>query len=150
MKATGSCLCGDVAFTIDGELSEIGICHCPRCRKVSGSTFSATLYVHAADFQWLRGRDQLQRYEAPLLSERPAYAHTFCGRCGSPLPIEIDALRLVELPAAVLDETIPSRPMYHMFVPRKAPWHEITDPLPQYETSPIAEKVLIPLLKRGE
>jgi hypothetical protein len=111
VKATGSCLCGDVAFTIDGELSEIEICHCPRCRKVSGSTFSATLYVHAADFQWLRGRDQLQRYEAPILSERPAYAHAFCWRCGSPLPIEIDALRLVELPAAVLDETIPSRPV---------------------------------------
>jgi hypothetical protein len=148
MKTGGSCLCGDVAFAIDGELSEIEICHCPRCRKAFGSTFAATLYVRAADFAWTRGSDKTQRYEAPIVSEPPAYGHVFCGRCGSPLPIEIPALGLVELPAAVLDDDIASRPQYHMFVTKKAPWHEIADGLPQHETSPTAEKVLIPLLKR--
>ena len=41
-----------------------------------------------------------------------------------------------------------ARPAYHMFVVQKAPWHEIVDDLPQHaDGGPIAEKVLMPLLR---
>ncbi len=33
----GSCLCGAVRFEITGETTKIGMCHCSKCRKVSGA-----------------------------------------------------------------------------------------------------------------
>ena len=35
----GSCLCGGVAFEIDGRLTPIQLCHARRCQKFTGSAF---------------------------------------------------------------------------------------------------------------
>ena len=43
----GSCLCGAVAYTIDGKFSDIGNCHCYKCRKVSGANSNAVLITSA-------------------------------------------------------------------------------------------------------
>ena len=32
----GSCLCRAVQFEIHGKITDIGMCHCSKCRKVSG------------------------------------------------------------------------------------------------------------------
>ena len=47
----GSCLCGDVRYRVDGELSEFGYCHCRSCRKASGSAYGANIGVQRADLQ---------------------------------------------------------------------------------------------------
>ena len=36
----GSCLCGDVAFCVDGPLELRSHCHCSMCRKTHGSAFA--------------------------------------------------------------------------------------------------------------
>ncbi len=36
---TGSCLCGAVAYRVEGEPLRVGLCHCADCRKSSGSAF---------------------------------------------------------------------------------------------------------------
>ena len=38
---TGSCLCGDIAFEIDGPVDTAGHCHCSMCRKFHGSARAA-------------------------------------------------------------------------------------------------------------
>ena len=35
----GTCLCGAVRYTIDGELSSLSHCHCSMCRKSQGTNF---------------------------------------------------------------------------------------------------------------
>ncbi|NKL55413.1 GFA family protein [Rhizobium leguminosarum] len=35
----GSCLCGAVAYRVEGEPLCTGLCHCADCRKSSGSAF---------------------------------------------------------------------------------------------------------------
>ena len=42
----GSCLCGEVAFEIHGKTTEIGMCHCSKCRKVSGVASNASIAGH--------------------------------------------------------------------------------------------------------
>ena len=32
----GSCLCGDVTFTVTGAPHDPAACHCSQCRKMSG------------------------------------------------------------------------------------------------------------------
>jgi hypothetical protein len=146
---TGSCLCGAVAFAVDGEPTAIEFCHCNRCRKAYGSAFAATLYALAAAFRWLRGAAEVVVYAAPLRDSPPPYRHAFCRHCGAPLPIEMRDLGVVELPTGALDDDPGSRPLRHIFTTQRAPWFTLTDALPQYDRHvPRAEHLVAALLAR--
>jgi hypothetical protein len=41
-RFTGSCLCGAVRITAEGQPYRVGLCHCLDCRKYSGSLFHAS------------------------------------------------------------------------------------------------------------
>ena len=144
----GSCLCGEVTFEISGSVTPIEFCHCPRCRKAYGSTCAATLYVAAETFRWARGEDRVQVYDAPIRERPPAYRHVFCRSCGSPLPIVNLQVGYAEIPAGSLEGDPGCRPLRHIFVGRKAAWHEISDDLPTHpEHVPPSEHLLVELLE---
>ena len=127
----GSCLCGAVRFEITRAVGPFELCHCRRCRKVSGSAFVAGLGVRTEDFRMLEGRELIATYEAPILEHPPAYRTFFCTRCGSPVPNPAPSGEWFEIPAGVLDDDPIVRPDKHIFIELKAPWFEITDALPQ-------------------
>lgn len=129
---TGSCLCGGVAFEIDGRLSPMQYCHAARCRKATGSAFAPELLALASAFRWTRGEDLVTTYEAPLLREPPPYRTSFCRVCGSPLPGLLDGTPFVVLRAGILDGEPETRPFRHIFVSQQACWHSITDDLPRF------------------
>jgi hypothetical protein len=140
---TGRCLCGAVAFEIDGTLSPMQYCHATRCRKATGSAFAAELAALASAFRWTRGEDLVTTYEAPLLREPPPYWHSFCRVCGSPLPVALEGTDFVVLHAGVLDGEPETRPFRHIFVAQRAPWHTISDDLPQFEEHDVLDKRLL-------
>ena len=129
----GSCLCGAVRFEFTKAAGPFDLCHCTRCRKVTGSAFFSGLYVHIEDFRLVAGGELITIYEAPILRTPPAYCVSFCSRCGSPVPNPSDTSGLLEIPAGLLDEDPGMRPDKHIFIELKAPWFEITDDLPQYD-----------------
>jgi hypothetical protein len=129
----GSCLCGGVTFEIDGMVSPMQYCHATRCRKATGSAFAAELAARAADLRWTSGEDLVTVYEAPLLRQPPPYRHAFCRICGSPLPVVLEGTDFAVLPAGILDGEPETRPFQHIFVGQNAPWHTITDDMPQFE-----------------
>ena len=49
----GACLCGGVRFEVERAAGPFELCHCSRCRKVSGSAFVAGLGVRADDLPQL-------------------------------------------------------------------------------------------------
>src|SRR6266478_5531882 len=98
----GLCLCGAVAFEFQGPATPIELCLCIRCRRAYGSAFAATFYVDATDFRWLQGQDMISVYDAPLREKPPAYRHSFCRSCGSPLPIVREETPTVEVPAGLV------------------------------------------------
>ena len=132
----GSCLCGAVAFEVEGDLTPIQLCHARRCRKATGASAAPELLAKMSGLRWIRGTDRIQVYEAPLLEEPPAYRRAFCTRCGSPLPAEIEGTGFALLNPGVLDDDPGSREFRHAFVEQKAPWHEITDELPVFAGRP--------------
>lgn len=127
----GQCLCGGVQFEIERAQGPFELCHCSRCRKVSGSAFMAALGVRADNFRFVCGKELIRSYEAPILEEPPAYKVSFCGRCGSPVPDPPPGADWFEIPAGLLDDDPRLRPDKHIFVDRKSAWHPITDALPQ-------------------
>ena len=89
----GSCLCGAVAFEIEGEVTPIGMCHCSKCRKVSGVASNATLMV---------ARDGLKCGTRSRAARR-SYARA-SGANRSTEPAEADARNDVPRDVALIDE----------------------------------------------
>ncbi|MGH7860413.1 MAG: GFA family protein [Candidatus Binatia bacterium] len=124
-----SCLCGDVAWEIEGPLELMSHCHCSRCRKRHGTPF-ATYVSGPADRFRLRGAEGVVRWESS-----PGFFRAFCGRCGSTIPADPWEGRIF-LPAGNFHEDIDARPLAHIFVASKAPWYEIRDELPRFDAYP--------------
>src|SRR5262249_22685743 len=83
---SGNCLCGAVRFEVDRLAGPFELCHCSRCRKVSGSAFAAGIYVNREDLRFTKGLESIKTYEAPILRAPPPYRSSFCAECGSSLP----------------------------------------------------------------
>jgi len=138
----GRCLCGGIAFEIDGPLTAPMNCHCSQCRRQHGAAFRSRVRVAAKDFRFLAGEHLLKFYESSR-----GYQRGFCSDCGSPILNRVGpnwkaSADFPDPPAlqygialAILDDP-PARPALHCFVASKAPWFEITDDLPQYPEYP--------------
>jgi hypothetical protein len=125
----GSCLCGGMKYEIDGDLSGPLNCHCSMCRKATGAAFRSRAGVPTSSFRWVVGESLLSRFESSEFETR-----TFCSICGSTL-VTISSVNpdMIGLSLGTLDDDPGIRPTMHVFVGSKAPWHEISDDLPQYE-----------------
>jgi len=131
-KLTGQCLCGAIAFQVEGELGPIVNCHCLKCRRWHGSAFRTRSAVESKKFKWTKGKELLSKYHS---SER--IIKTFCSVCGSNLiSILEDNPDYIGLPIGALEQDPGNRPLANIFVDSKAPWYEITDNLPQYKEWP--------------
>jgi hypothetical protein len=127
----GSCLCGAIAFEIDGKFGPVGQCHCSKCRKVSGTDGNAVFYAVAVGFCWLTGEDGIQSFVVP---DSNGWTSSFCKTCGSPVPHTDSAGKVYFVPAGLLDNDPGFRGYAaHIFVGSKAPWVCIADDAPQYE-----------------
>ena len=127
----GGCLCGAIRFEVERFVGPFELCHCSRCRKVSGSAFTAMIGVDAADFRWISGRGEIVVYEAPVIKRAPGFQSLFCRHCGSPAPLQEEGADWFEVAAGVLDGDPGLRPDRHIFVDFQSDWHVITDDLPQ-------------------
>jgi hypothetical protein len=128
----GNCLCGGIRFRIAGQLYGALYCHCPMCRKASGSAFSARAAVKAADLELLQGAELVTFYQSS-----PGTHRGFCRVCESPIVSKFDAYpKYYGLPLGVLDDDPKTRPTQHVHVASKAPWFTITDDLPQPPDGP--------------
>lgn len=130
-KLTGECLCGAIAYEIEGKLGLVINCHCLRCRRWHGAAFRTRTIVSTKQFKWLRGEALLSKYPAPSATR------TFCSICGSNLiSLYENNPQYIGLPIGGLDQDPHARPTMNIFVGSKAPWYDITDGLPQYDEWP--------------
>jgi hypothetical protein len=127
----GSCLCAEVAYELAVGEWTLMQCHCSRCRKGRAAAHGGNFFAQDAQLRWLRGHDLLRTFKVP---EAARFAQTFCSRCGSPQPRAAGPRWVV--PAASLDADPGISAVRHIFVGSKAPWFEIRDTWPQYETMP--------------
>ena len=132
----GSCLCGGIRFEVASELVQPLNCHCSMCRKATGAAFRSRASVATDGFRWIAGEDLLSHYESS-----PGNVRTFCGVCGSTLVTMFpDSPETLGLVLGSLDDDPGVTPRLHAYVGSKAPWFEICDDLPQYDTLPRAEE----------
>ena len=122
----GSCLCGAIQFEITGETTDIGMCHCSKCRKVSGVASNANLMTSRDNLKWLSGEETIAKFALPS-----GWGAWRCSVCGSPVPKLHPGGGAYWIPAGLLDSDPGVGIAGHIFVGSKAPWDEIAGDKPQ-------------------
>lgn len=126
----GSCLCGSVAFAVEGPFDQFLNCHCSRCRKASGTAHSCEVIVKAPAFRWLRGEASVARFDLP---QARSFATAFCRTCGTPMPHLTRSGREAIIPAGGFDEPLGATPDRHVHWSSRADWYVHGDELPVQE-----------------
>lgn len=127
-KHTGSCLCGQVSFTVEGPLREVLACHCTQCRKQSGHYFAAT---NAPDDKiTLKGEEHIKWYRASDTAKRG-----FCSNCGSVLFWKHDNHPYTSILAGSFDKPSGLKLTKHIFVADKGDYYDIEDGVEQFPAS---------------
>ena len=126
---TGQCLCGNVRYEINGHLGSVVYCHCSMCRRATGTAFATNASLRASDFRIVAGSELISEYESS-----PSNLRAFCSRCGSPLYCRW--FDLIRIRLGTLNDEPGERPIAHLWVSSKAPWHGITDSLEQFDEAP--------------
>jgi hypothetical protein len=123
----GSCLCGAVQFEVTGKTTDLGMCHCSKCRKVSGVASNLQLMTSRDNLKWVSGEDQIDKFRLPS-----GWGVWRCSVCGSPTPMLHPGGGAYWVPAGLLDSDPGVRVAGHIFVGSKAPWDEIAGSAPQH------------------
>ena len=124
----GCCHCGAVKYESSGKILRFINCHCPDCRKASGSTFGSVLVVESGGFKIVAGEKNLVLYQSS-----PGKDRCFCKTCGSHVFARMQSRpEIIIIRAGSLDDDPGLLPQAHIWVSAKAPWDEIHDNLPQY------------------
>ena len=127
----GSCVCGEITFSVEDQFAYAGYCHCSLCRKSSGASGTAIGGVLSKYFKITKGQQHLKRYHRSADT-----VSCFCGLCGSTLFGEKPSINRVHIRYGALNTSPSLLPQAHMHVASKADWYEITDLLPQFEAFP--------------
>lgn len=125
----GSCLCGGVGFEMYPPISEFRYCHCPRCRKVTGSAFISNIFLPSEQFKWTKGEELAVRFDLP---EAKHFATCFCKVCGSALPHLSRNGKWLIAPAGSLDDDPVARPQCSIWWDHRADWFEDINEIPRY------------------
>ena len=119
MTRTGSCLCGQVRYSLEGEPFLTGLCHCADCRKESGSVF--TFY----------GKWPLAAFHFTGML-KTSHGRSFCPDCGSRLfnlnadNVEVRLGSLDDAPTGLVPEQ-------EGWTIRREHWLQPVSGLPQFE-----------------
>jgi hypothetical protein len=125
----GGCLCGAIRYRVYGKPLVSNVCHCPTCRRSTGSPVVAWLTFPTQRFSVLRG--QLREFHSS-----PPVTRTFCPRCGTPLTyLHSERLSEIDVTTGSLDNPDAFPPSHHSWVGHRVRWVRFGDGLPTYSES---------------
>ena len=122
MGLNGQCLCGDVAFAVEGPVEGASVCHCGQCRRQSGHLWASAF----APVSRISVTGPVAWYEASPLAKRG-----FCPRCGSFLFWKHHDEDTMSFALGSLLAPTGLRLEKHIFVADKGDYYDIADDLPQ-------------------
>jgi hypothetical protein len=131
---SGSCFCGAVRYKVADAFTYALNCHCSMCRRVTGSAFKPFAGIERAKLKITKGKNDL------LIFGEETNHDAHCKVCGSLLYSLVRDGAYVHVTLGTLADEPTIRPTAHIFVGSKAPWHTITDDLPQFKEHVVAGK----------
>ena len=123
----GSCLCGSVRITVEGELEHRPeACHCMQCRKHSGG-FLIGVNVRTTRLV-IQGENHVGWYPSSEKVNRG-----FCSKCGSTLfwKPNLDGYEWTSVMMGLFDEPTGTHLSKHTFIDEKGDYYELNDDVPK-------------------
>ena len=117
---TGSCCCGDIAFTVEDNFTNFFFCHCEQCRKLTGSAHASNLFTSPENINWIQGEDKVKRYD----HKERSFSKAFCENCGSGMPYLSQSGKSLIVPAGSLNEEPTIKLDAQIFCSEQTQWHK--------------------------
>ena len=96
---SGSCYCGAVQFTVNGEPVAMGYCHCDSCRHWSAGPVNAFTLWKSDAVRITQGAENIGTY-----NKNPRSYRKWCTSCGGHIFTEHPEWGLTDVYAAVIPE----------------------------------------------
>ena len=96
---SGSCYCGAVQFTVNGEPVAMGYCHCDSCRHWSAGPVNAFTLWKSDAVRITQGAENIGTY-----NKNPRSYRKWCTSCGGHVFTEHPEWGLTDVYAAVIPE----------------------------------------------
>jgi hypothetical protein len=124
-KLDGSCLCGKVTYSCEGEPLANAICHCTECQRQTGSSFSMIVAV-PRDALKVEG-DSLSSFTTVGTDSGSKVARHFCRECGSPIvSLSEGTPELAFIKAGTLNDKSWYEPQMQVWCDSAQPWVPVT------------------------
>jgi len=120
-----SCLCGSVAFEIDGPLEDVIACHCSLCRKSTGHYLTA-IDIRRENLRFTR-KDGLKWFRSSSKARRG-----FCGTCGATLFFDFLEGDIISVAAGTLEGETGLSITMHIFVDDKGDYYDLSGSIPRF------------------
>ena len=104
----GSCFCGIVQFTVTGEPTGMGYCHCNSCRSWSAGPINAYTLWKPSAVKVTQGEANIDSY-----NKTPHSYRKWCRTCGGHIFTEHPGMGLTDVYAAVIPD-FPFRASMHL------------------------------------
>lgn len=129
----GGCLCGAVAYRIEGDPVVAAHCHCRDCQKLTGAGH-ATGAMFRAEGITISGQPAEYRLTA---DSGAVVTRLFCRNCGSPLFGRNDRMSgFMTVAVGTLDNPGAITPQMILFIRNRPHWDAMDGTLPVFETQP--------------
>lgn len=131
MTLTGRCLCGAIAYRLEGAPTSAALCHCADCRRAAGAPVVAWAMYPEAALTLTGGQPR-------TINSSGAAMRSFCGDCGSGLFYR-NAEHLpgiVDVQIATLDDPDALPPGAQIQVAERIGWMATAHALPAFERFP--------------
>ena len=130
-SAKGRCLCGAIAYEIEGGPIDVWHCHCLSCRRHTGAPVATYAIFEAGQVTFTKGR-------RGIFNSSPGIRRGFCGTCGTPLTWEGDVQGqcIIQFHISTLEDPDAFAPSFHWHDKERIAWFDVADDLPRYTTSP--------------
>jgi hypothetical protein len=129
---SGSCLCGEIKYEINGEPVRTANCHCDDCRKATGSSYATNFFFKEDDIVVTQGTPKEFEHKSDAGN---TMTKQFCGNCGSQLfGLGSGSPGIKHVKAGTLDDVGNLRPAINVFAGRKLPFTFLDPDTEQFET----------------
>lgn len=117
-------MCEAVRFEVSEVPSGIGVCHCKRCQRRTGTAFAMSAPLAPGSLTITEGEPSIRWYD-------PAdggWIKGFCGECGSALLTRRpDADQPTAVRMGAFDEDFGARPVFHQYCDFAPAWSPVPD-----------------------
>lgn len=131
MTRAGGCQCGAVRYRLDGEPSDVALCHCAGCRKSSGAPVMAWAGYPENRLTMVNGAPK-------VVNSSGKSFRAFCDACGTALFYRNEEFLagVVEVTVGSFDEPESLPPTLHIQAAEELGWMKRAHELPHVERFP--------------